>query len=177
MSYTTPDYGIVVPSPSTRLNQLGSELQQMGISIEEVLKSFDYNGADPNLLASRVAALEAWRTQANTRLTELETKTADTGWNDIPLSVGSGTLKWRAIGDDVEIVWVGTGTFPTGAVTLSTAAIPSLYRASGNRRGSGVLNANSAAALYTGTSGTVGIINSTGGTRTGGEGTVRYMLG
>lgn len=59
MSYTTPDYGIVVPSPSTRLNKLGSELQQMGISIEEVLNSFDYNGADPTLVLSRVASLEA----------------------------------------------------------------------------------------------------------------------
>lgn len=58
MPYTDPRYGLTGPSPTTRLDKLGLELQQLITSLSDVLASFDYNGADPNLVASRVAALE-----------------------------------------------------------------------------------------------------------------------
>lgn len=100
----------------------------------------------------------------------------DTGWHDIPLAVGTGTLKWRAIGDDVEVYWNGSGSYPTGAQTISSTPIPADYRPTQNVRGTGVLNANPAGSLYVTAAGNIGLINATGGTRTGGEGTVRYML-
>lgn len=59
MPYTTPKFLITVPSPTTRLNRLGAELQQLGASLEAALSKFNYNGKDPNLVLSRVAALEA----------------------------------------------------------------------------------------------------------------------
>lgn len=58
MPYTTPKLGITVPSPTTRLDRLGMELQQLGESLEQALLKFDYNGVDPNLVLARVAALE-----------------------------------------------------------------------------------------------------------------------
>lgn len=128
MSYTTPNYGIVVPSPSTRLNRLGVELQQMGMSIEEILESFDYNGADPNLVLTRVAALEAWRTAAAARLAALE---YETEWTPISLnSPYEGTAEWRFKGDEVQFrcvfstqlddgVAIQVLTMPTGARPLA----------------------------------------------------------
>lgn len=59
MSIILPKYGLKVPSESTRFRDLGKELREQGISIESVLESFDYHGADPNLVLARVAALEA----------------------------------------------------------------------------------------------------------------------
>ena len=59
MSVELPAYGIVSPSNSTRLADLGRELLDMSTSIVAALQSFDYNGADPNLVLSRVADLES----------------------------------------------------------------------------------------------------------------------
>lgn len=58
MSITSPHYQIEVPSPATRFKDLGAELQQFGLDVDRILSEFDYNGADPNLLLSRVVALE-----------------------------------------------------------------------------------------------------------------------
>lgn len=59
MSYTHPRYGIVTPDNQTAAKNLGAELKAMGASMVSALDSFDYNGADPNLVLARVAALEA----------------------------------------------------------------------------------------------------------------------
>lgn len=105
-------------------------------------------------------------------------KKLDSGWITIPLTAGTGTLRLRCMNDDVEIDWAGGGSFPNGATALSAGgAVPAEYRPSHNTRGTGVLNGNPSAALYVNDAGTIGIINGTGATRTGGEGTVRYYLG
>ena len=71
MSFITPNFGLEVPTPATRTKDLGAELLAFGLSIDEVLSQFDYNGADPNLLLSRVVALETWRTAAQTTINEI----------------------------------------------------------------------------------------------------------
>lgn len=131
MPYITPKYGLEVPSPSTRFNELGLELQQMGISIEAVLDSFDYNGADPNLVLSRVAALEAWRTTAEAELAAL---TDDTDWVDITISSGFTAQSHeerpqvRRIGNKVYCKggWNNSG-IATGATSV-VGTVPSGFR-------------------------------------------------
>lgn len=76
MSYTHPRYGIVTPDNQTKAKDLGAELKQMGATIEATLKSFDYNGADPNLVLARVAALETKFTPS----TPANPLTAAAGW-------------------------------------------------------------------------------------------------
>lgn len=66
-----PKYNLKVPSETTRFRDLGKELREMGASINAALESFDYNGADPNLVLARVAVLEAWRTTAQAQLADL----------------------------------------------------------------------------------------------------------
>lgn len=66
MSTPTPIYNIPSPSPNTKFKDLGAELLAYTSQLEALLASFDYNGADPNLVLSRVVALE-------TGLAELET--------------------------------------------------------------------------------------------------------
>ncbi|PII81559.1 hypothetical protein BMH32_04705 [Leucobacter sp. OLJS4] len=56
--YTSPTFGLTGPSPTTPFNKLGAELQQMLLGIDNTLKNFDYSGADPAAVLSRVAALE-----------------------------------------------------------------------------------------------------------------------
>lgn len=58
MSIHLPRYDITVPSENTEFRNLGKELRELGESVDAALASFDYNGADPNLVLSRVAALE-----------------------------------------------------------------------------------------------------------------------
>lgn len=57
----TPIYGIPAPSPTTELKNLGAELLAMATGFEAALAAFDYDGADPNLVLARTAALEADR--------------------------------------------------------------------------------------------------------------------
>lgn len=68
-----PTFNITAPSETTRFYNLGKELREFGASVDAALKSFNYNGADPNLLLSRVAALETWKNAAQARLNALET--------------------------------------------------------------------------------------------------------
>ena len=72
MAVTLPKFGLVAASETTQFKNLGKELREMGVSIESILESFDYNGADPNLVLSRVAALESWRTTAQAQIAALE---------------------------------------------------------------------------------------------------------
>ncbi len=60
MSVVTPVYGLETPGPLTLFKDLGAELMAMGQSIENVLKTFDYNGADPNAVIAQVTALNTW---------------------------------------------------------------------------------------------------------------------
>ncbi len=59
MSYTTPKYGLTAPDRETELRDLGDETKAMVQSIEAVLDTFDYNGADPDLFGARMVAAEA----------------------------------------------------------------------------------------------------------------------
>lgn len=61
--YVDPKYGIVAPDAGTSLDELGGQLVQMIQSFSAALASFDYNGADPNLVLAQVAALEAAMTR------------------------------------------------------------------------------------------------------------------
>lgn len=72
MAITGPHYGTRIPSATTHFNALGYELMQFGLDIENLLNAFDYNGADPNLVLARTAALEAWRTVAEAQLLALD---------------------------------------------------------------------------------------------------------
>ena len=58
MPYTHPRYNLTTPSETTQFKNLGKELRELGTSLETVLANFDYNGADPNLVLSRVVAIE-----------------------------------------------------------------------------------------------------------------------
>lgn len=109
---------------------------------------------------------------------ELTNVGLDSGWVPIPLRAGfTGTLRWRRLGPLVEVDWSGAGSFPVGATSISSGVIPATVRPSGNKRGSAALNANAAASLYVTGGGEVGVINSTGASRGGGEGTCQFMLG
>lgn len=76
MPSVTPKYGIKTPSETTRLNQLGQELREMGASIETVLSSFDYNGTDPELIRVRLSNAESDITAIKGRLNALESAAA-----------------------------------------------------------------------------------------------------
>lgn len=117
MSYTTPKYGITVPSPATQVKELGAELQEMGVSIESVLESFDYNGADPNLVLSRMSALEIEAASLSDRIDVLESVPAEAS-GVVTLSLSSA-----APSGTVDI------TFPPGR--FSTAPLIFVTKQSG----------------------------------------------
>ncbi|GAA1790959.1 hypothetical protein [Leucobacter iarius] len=75
MPYTSPKFRITGPSATSEFRKLGAELQAMLLGIDNTLASFDYNGADPGLVLSRLAALEARVTAA-----EAATPVVQTGW-------------------------------------------------------------------------------------------------
>lgn len=101
----------------------------------------------------------------------------DTDWVVVTPQAGGGELRWKCKNGLVEIRWIGVnGSYGTGATDLKTNFIPVEYRPNGNIRGTGALNGNVSAALYVGPTGTVGVLNSTGGPRTGGEGQCFYYL-
>lgn len=60
MAIILPRYNLKVPSETTMFRDLGKELREFGQSINDALADFDYNGADPNLVLSRVTALEGY---------------------------------------------------------------------------------------------------------------------
>lgn len=85
MSIILPKFQLKTPSETTLFKDLGKELREFGESVEETLEGFDYTGADPNIVLSRVAALEAWQTAAEGRLADLETAA-------LPYPIGSETV-------------------------------------------------------------------------------------
>ena len=82
MTEITPNFNLVAPSPSTPLRDLGPELYLMVQSIETTLGLLTYNGADPNLVLSRTAALEAWRATAQAAITTLQTESRTMGYKE-----------------------------------------------------------------------------------------------
>lgn len=103
MPIILPKYGLVAPSETTRFRDLGKELREMAQSIEDVLESFDYNGADPGLVLSRVTALEGATPLRGT----IAARTAATG-------VPDGVI-WSDT-DGARMVW---RRIPTGWMLLS----------------------------------------------------------
>lgn len=94
----------------------------------------------------------------------------------LPVTFGSGTITWKKYNGIAEVRWAGSGSFPTGYTALSSSTLPPDVRPSnGSVRGSGALNAMADVGLTVTDSGGVGIINSTGGARTGGEGIAVYF--
>lgn len=91
MSIILPKYGMKVPSETTGFHLLGKEFREMGISIESILESFDYNGADPGLVLARMAAQEAALNAAIARIASLETKIANRKFGLTTFPIGTGT--------------------------------------------------------------------------------------
>lgn len=180
MSYTTPKYGLVVPSPATRLNQLGTQLQQMGISIEEVLDSFDYNGADPNLVLTRVTALEAWRTAAQAQVAALEAKNSADTADFLPLpgsvvgalSVSRAEYKIKSGWAQIKVS-VANGGLPPGGVDV-WSNIPSWLRPAANTQGAVWLQAGYPGIAFVRPDGTINVSHQAGSNRTSAQFTLNY---
>lgn len=58
MSTPTAVFNLPSPSPTTKFKDLGAEILAWTNAVDALLASFDYDGADPNLVLSRVAQLE-----------------------------------------------------------------------------------------------------------------------
>lgn len=116
MSYTHPEFGIVTPDNQTKAKDLGTELKQMGATIEATLKSFDYNGADPNAVLAKVAALE----QAVNGLF-----TTEPTWISVP--IGVGTLEYAVLRGDVLVRAQITTSMAAGA-TITFGNLPAEVR-------------------------------------------------
>lgn len=70
---------------------------------------------------------EATKPALDTIYNVLDTATADSGWQIVPLTLGSGTVYVRMRGDEVSIeVAVETRSWPTGPRAIAT--IPAEYR-------------------------------------------------
>lgn len=93
----------------------------------------------------------------------------------LPMTV-SGRCVVRARGKSVTLTATFTGvSLADGSATdLGVGVVPKRFRPDINIRGSAALNARAGASLYVGTVGTVGVINSTGGVRSAGEGLCSY---
>lgn len=142
MTISTPNFHINAPSPATKFKDLGAELQQFGLDVDSTLKSFDYNGADPNLVVSRVSALEAHVTNRRAgqligTSTERELFTeAQYGviWQDTDAPRGTwmsdGVGGWRHYSGTVVVpggAWSGSAPVyvRTVTVTIPTVLSPS----------------------------------------------------
>lgn len=68
MTAQTPKYRLVYPVDSDKIRQLPDIMRQQAESIETALSEFDYNGADPNEVLSRVASLELITNELTTRM-------------------------------------------------------------------------------------------------------------
>ena len=93
----------------------------------------------------------------------------------IPMTVG-GQCSVRARGKSVTLMATlsGVNLADGSATNIAVGGVPKRFRPPINIRGSAALNARAGASIYVSADGTVGIINSTGGTRTGGEGLAAY---
>lgn len=68
MPETTPRFGIHYPVDGDPVYQLPDILSTMASDTEQALTHFDYNGADPNTVLSRVASLETRMKSAESKL-------------------------------------------------------------------------------------------------------------
>ena len=101
----------------------------------------------------------------------------DTGWVDLTPAIGSGTLRYRAEGGWVTVEIDITATISTGAVNLSSSgAIPTALRPGTNARGAVYMGALTDSTAYVTTSGTVGVINSTGSSKASVSGPVVWHV-
>ncbi len=101
MATPTQHFNLPSPGPTTPANKLGAELLAFSQAIDTTLKSFDYNGADPALVAARVAALEAWKANIGPRVAALETVATITKANIVsnPGTTVADATKLRKTGD------------------------------------------------------------------------------
>lgn len=58
MPIILPPFGLKAVSETTRFRDLGKEMREFAQSVSDTLASFNYNGADPTLVLSRVTSLE-----------------------------------------------------------------------------------------------------------------------
>lgn len=102
---TLPKYNLPVPEGGDLARDLPAHLETMVHGIEAALDSFNYHGADPNLVLSRVAALEA--------------ATSAPGWATPTLGPG-----WVAggFGNRVGVSRVGTVVYIVFFLKADTAA-------------------------------------------------------
>ena len=75
MATPTAIYNMPSPGPTTKFNKLGAEILAWTNAVDALLASFDYNGADPNLVLARVAALEVAKGIIENRVDALEAGT------------------------------------------------------------------------------------------------------
>ena len=81
----------------------------------------------PSNLSQAALLQEAMRPALDTIYNVLDTVTADSGWQIVPLTLGSGTVYVRMRGDEVSIeVAMETRSWPTGPHAIAT--IPAEYR-------------------------------------------------
>ncbi|WP_024357257.1 hypothetical protein [Leucobacter chironomi] len=99
-----PKYNLPVPEGGDLARDLPAHLEAMAKGIEAALASFDYRGTDPNLVLSRVAALE--------------TATTPTAW--VTPTIGPG---WVAggYGNRVGVSRVGTVVYIVFFLKADTA--------------------------------------------------------
>lgn len=103
MPITTPKFLLKAPSETSQFRNLGKELREFALSIEEILSRFNYSGKDPNLVLTRVAALERaatrhFRTRGTTTTqissTAYQLLSSTAYWNDP--SETSADVSWSS---------------------------------------------------------------------------------
>lgn len=82
----------------------------------------------------------------------------ETDWQILPMSTGTGTLRWKRTGSLIEIRLHATaGTLPTGATWIASNALPVNVRADQNIRGTGVFSSSNQVLLITTAAGSIGV--------------------
>ena len=101
----------------------------------------------------------------------------DTGWVDLTPAIGSGTLRYRAEGGWVTVEIDIDATFSTGVASLSASgAIPSALRPGTTARAAAYMGSLTDSTVYLTTSGTAGLINSTGSSQASVGGTIVWHV-
>lgn len=103
-------------------------------------------------------------------------KVPSRGFVDIPLTTGTGTLKYRATTETVEIEYNITATFPVGNTTVSdTFALPDDCIPQSVRRGEGLFSGSLVGQASINGSGQITITNDTSGERSQITGNILYQ--
>lgn len=151
MSVTLPKFGLKAVNETTRFKDLGKEMREMGQSIESILEGFDYNGADPNLVLARTAALEeAFAANGKTPWVALSSLvTAANGF-------GLGSLYLRRDYDAVELRGhITNGNAYTTWTNVASTNLPDLFKPSQSAVLGPMQNANVARAIEIATTGSL----------------------